>query len=342
MRKRLKIGLALGGGGARGLAHIGVLKVLERERIPIDLIVGTSIGALVGAAYAIRPDAVALERHVLDFFLNPLPQGAGLRRLEKIRPFNPEHLDRWQRIVRTAEKSLFLSLAMLRKAMVPEEEMHRLLECFLPEMDIRDTVIPLAVAAVDLVSGSAVVLKEGPLIGAVMASCAVPGFTPPVAWDDMVLVDGGLIDPVPASAARHGGADRVIGVDVGCCLCQVPPIQDGIDVINRATEIMNFHLNRESGQKADILIGPAVNQFAWTDFLKYQEIIQEGEKAAGARLHEIKAVLNPRFSRKVYLKAIQLIPGIKREGHKGDAPGQPLDQPIHDKGGWETVRKTGA
>ena len=300
MRHRLKIGLALGGGGARGLAHIGVLKVLEREGIPVDLIVGTSMGALVGAAYAIQPDAIALENKVTDFLANRRSGSAGLKRLGNWRPFNPEKIDFLHRILRIAEKHLFLSLTILKKALVSEEDMHALLTVFLPDIDIRETVIPFTASTVDLVSGKEIIVKQGPLIRAVMASCAVPGFMPPVAQDGMVLVDGGVLDPVPVEPAKAAGAETVIAVDVGFCLCQAPPIEDGVDVINRATEVMAFCLNSRSRESADVLIQPDVKRIPWTGFAHYEELIREGEKAAEGKRDALRAKLERRSWKNIF------------------------------------------
>ncbi|MBW1707155.1 MAG: patatin-like phospholipase family protein [Deltaproteobacteria bacterium] len=320
--KKSKIALALGGGGARGLAHIGVLKVLEREGIPIGSIVGTSMGALVGAAYAVEPDAVALEKRVLEFFTNESAQNSGFKRLDKLHPFNPEKTDFMHRILRIAEKHLFLSLAILRKALVTEDEMERLLKVFLPDIDIGDTEVPYAAAAVDLVSGREVILDRGPLIQAVMASCAVPGFMPPVRWGNMILADGAVINPLPAGPAKNRGAEIVIGVDVGACLCVVPPIEDGIDAINRSMDIMEFYLNRQSRECVDILIDPEVEQNKWTDFLKYKELIRGGEKAATTNIDEIRVMLDNRFRKKVYQGVIKMLPGIKGQWNKDDSSGR--------------------
>ncbi len=310
--KKSKIALALGGGGVRGLAHIGVLKVLGRGGIPIDSIVGTSMGALVGAAYAVEPDAAALEKRVLEFFTNESGQNIGLKRLDRLHPFNPEKTDLMHRIVRIAEKHLFLSLAILRKTLITEDEMKRLLKVFLPDIDIGDTRIPYAATAVDLVSGREVILNRGPLIRAVMASCAVPGFMPPVTWGDMILADGAVINPIPTSPAKNMGA----------CLCNAPPIEDGIDAINRSMDIMEFYLNRQGRECTDILIEPEVEQNGWTDFLKYKEHIREGEKAAAAKIDEIRVMLDNRFRKKVYQDVIKVLPGIKGQWNKGDSSGR--------------------
>lgn len=300
MRHRLKIGLVLGGGGARGLAHIGVLKVLEREGTPIDLIVGTSMGALVGAAYTIEPDAIALEKKITEFLANDRSRSVGLRRLGKLRPFHPEKIDFLHRVLRIAEKHLFLSLAILKKALVSKEDMHALLTVFLPDIDMRETVIPFAVSTVDLISGKEIILDRGSLIQAVMASCAVPGFLPPVARDGMLLVDGGVLDPVPVLPTKAAGAKVVIGVDVGCCLCRVPQIEDGIDVINRATEVMSYCLNCRSGESTDVLIQPDVKRIPWTSFDHYAELIRQGEVAAEQKLDEIREKLKAGSWRKLF------------------------------------------
>lgn len=288
MTGKAKIGLALGGGGARGLAHIGVLNFLEREGIPLDLIVGTSIGALVGAAYAAEPDATAIEKKVIDFLSDGGKRSAGFKRLGKIQPFHPEKTGFLHRVARVAEKHVFLSFAILKRALISEENMRALLAVFLPDIDMKDTVIPFAASTVDLVTGKEVILKQGPLIPAVMASCAVPGFLPPVGVDGMVLVDGGVLDPVPVEAAKSAGADIVIAVDVGSCLCRAPSIEDGIDVINRATEIMSVCLNSRSCKGADLVIEPEVKQVPWTGFTYYLDVIGEGEKAAERKIEEIR------------------------------------------------------
>ncbi len=314
MGRRPKVGLALGGGGARGLAHIGVLKVLEREGIPIDLIVGTSIGALVGAAYAIKPNARSLEKKVREFFAHQRSGNTGFKRLGKLQLASPDKTDLFHRIVRIAEKHVFLSLAIMKKAFLSENGMEKVLEFFLPDINLEETSIPYYATAVDLISGEAVVLKIGPIIRAVMASSAVPGFMPAVAWNEMMLVDGGVLDSVPASPAKDEGADVVIGVDVGFCIHQPHVIEDGIDTIDRATEIMGFYLNRHRRESADVLIEPAVRDVAWTDFFDYEALIREGEKAAESKIEEIREKLeySSREKRlKWYGKIFRLIKGSK-------------------------------
>lgn len=293
MSSRPRIGLALGGGGARGLSHIGVLKALEREGIPVDLIVGTSIGALVGAAYALQPHAETLERLVADFIEDEKKQGAGFKLLERVHRPGEQKSDFLHRLARLVEKEVFLNLALFRDSLLSEKGLRGCVEPFVRDVDMSETLIPFSSVAVDLISGKEVLLTEGPIIPAVMASCAVPGFMKPIHRDGMVLVDGGVVDAVPVNPAKTQGADIVIGVDVGGCVCQVPPIEDGIDAINRATEIMSFHLNRHAREMADIVIEPAVREREWTDFLSFKDFIREGEKATEASVKQIKKLMKP-------------------------------------------------
>jgi NTE family protein len=295
MRRKPKLGLALGAGGARGIAHVGVLKVLERESIPIDLIVGTSIGALVGAAYAANPDASALARQVCEVLDPHAKREIRLKLLEKSYwdvDFKP---DFFHRLARTVQKEMFLNLALLRNAVLTEHDLRASVEAFVPDIAIEDTRIPYFSTATDLLSGRPVVLKQGSLVRAVMASCAVPGFMPSVEWEGTVLVDGGLIDVLPAIPAKENGADVVVGVDVGLILRRNHPVEDGIDAIHRATEIMNYYLSAAGRVNAEVVIEPLVRNFGWTDFFAFEELIRQGEIAAELKLEEIKETVKPRF-----------------------------------------------
>jgi len=315
MRKRPKLGLALGAGGARGIAHVGVLKVLQREGIPIDLIVGTSIGALVGAAYAVNPDAFALERRVSEVLGPHGKERARLKLLERSywdEDFKPDFFHRLFRIV---QKEMFLSLALFRSAVISENDLRMSVEAFVPDIAIEDTRIPYCSTATDLLSGRPVVLKQGPLIRAVMASCAVPGFMPSIDWDGMTLVDGGVVDVLPVIPARESGVDVVVGVDVGLILRRNHPVEDGIDAIHRATEIMNYYLSTGGRINADVVIEPVVRKFGWTDFFAFEELIRQGESAAELKIEEIKEIIKPGFLKKVR-RCIRKISGGPVKKHK--------------------------
>ncbi len=306
MNSRPQIGLALGGGGARGIAHIGVLKVLEQEKIPIDLIVGTSIGALMGGAYALNPDAQALEKRLTEV-LDQIQKGkAGLMRLGRAHRYNNSKSEFIRRIVHIAQKEMFLNMALFRSALLSADELRECVETFLGDTEFKSTKIPFGAVAVDLISGEQLVIRHGSMVRAVMASTAVPGFMPAVSWENKVLVDGCTVSTIPSIEARKHGADVVIGVDVGSSFSRTCTIEDGIDSMNRAMEIMNFHLRQKDRDNPDVLIEPAVNNIEWTNVCNFQELIHLGESAARSKIEEIKKISDLPLRKKVVFWPITL------------------------------------
>jgi NTE family protein len=197
--RRPRIGLALGSGGARGAAHTGVLKVLEAEGIPISVVAGSSIGSLIGAALAVGISVAEVEEEWLDI-------GAS-RVLRSFLPTFP------------------------RAGLSSGNELKKLLEKLLGDGLIEDLEMPYAAVACDIDTGEAIVLTEGSLVDAVRASTAIPGIYNPVRLGKRVLVDGGLVDPVPIDACRDLGADFVIAVDI--TPGPVPTTPKGRSVWNR-------------------------------------------------------------------------------------------------------------
>jgi NTE family protein len=299
MGTRIKLGVALGGGGARGLAHVGFLSALEKNNIPIDMIVGTSIGALVGAAYATNPDARALKQKVLEILGSNRDNAKGLKLLGRMQWEDSTKNDLFNRLYRFAQKEVFLSLAMFRNALFSVEDMRNTVEAFVADINIEQTTIPFGALAVDLYTGEQIALKKGRLIEAVMASCAIPGFMPPIHWNGRLLVDGGVANPVPTDLARDIGAEVVIAVDVGLSISQSTAIKDGIDAINRATEVMAYNLSIRGRESADLLIEPAVKQVRWAQFMNYENLIQQGEKAAESQIENIKNLMSHPLQKKI-------------------------------------------
>ena len=209
MYQRTKLGIALGGGGARGIAHVGVLKVLERENIHPDFITGTSIGALVGAAYAVNPCAASLEKRILEVLSPQSPEKIPLQNLDRVN-WQESSKPNWKgRVARYIQKEAFLLLTVFRNAVLSLDDLQVCVAAFLPDIDIPETAIPFAAVATDLNSGEPVVLDKGPIIPTVMASCAVPGFMPPVHLDGKILffkpVDTGLTVFTKCSRRRING-----------------------------------------------------------------------------------------------------------------------------------------
>jgi NTE family protein len=286
--KKKRIGLALGGGGARGLAHIGVLTVLEREGIPIDLIVGTSIGALVGGAYAsgISPDE--LQKKVDAYLNSPEFQASAMKAFETSHAKG--ELGLTQKIQTYLRNRFYLIQAMFKPGIISNEDFQSTIDYFIPDIQIEETRIPFRAVATDLVSGKEITFSRGPLRQAVMASCAVPGAIAPLKEGQKLLSDGGIICLVPSSVARQEGADIVIAVAVDRGI-RSEELRNVVDVYLRISEIMGKKLKEYELADADVVILPEVGDLHWSDFSEAINLIDEGEKAAREKLDDIRHVM---------------------------------------------------
>jgi NTE family protein len=287
-RKRKRIGLALGGGGARGLAHIGVLRVLDSEKIPIDLIVGTSIGALVGGTYAsgISPDE--LQKRV-DAYLNSAEfQSSAMKVFETAHAKG--ELGLTEKIQSYLRNCFYLIQAMLKPGLLSNEDFQITINYFIPDIQIEETRIPFRAVATDLVTGKEIIFSHGPLRQAVMASCAVPGAIAPLKEGERLLSDGGIICVVPSSVARQEGADIVISVAVDRYIGS-EELRNVVDVYYRVSEIMGEKLKNYELAEADVVIVPEVRDLHWSNFSQAMELIDEGEKAARGKLDDIRNIM---------------------------------------------------
>lgn len=286
--KKKRIGLALGGGGARGLAHIGVLRVLEREGISIDLIVGTSIGALVGGAYAsgISPDEL---QEKVEAYLNSAGfRSSAMKAFEKAH--TKEELGLVQKIQAHLRNWFYLIQAMFKPGILPDEDFRKTINYFIPDIQIEETRIPFRAVATDLARGEQISLSHGSLRQAVLASCAVPGAIAPLKEGERLLSDGGIICLVPTSVARKEGADVVISVTVDRCVSS-EELRNVVDVYYRVSEIMGEKLRQYELEDADVVIQPLVGDSHWSNFSQAMNLIDEGEKAAREKLDEIRHVM---------------------------------------------------
>lgn len=251
------VGLALGGGFARGFAHLGVLQVLEQNRIPISCIAGTSVGSILGAAYASGA---------------PLP-----------------------RIIATCRTLRFRDIARWRVSRLGFASNHRLgdlIERVFEARQFEDLRIPMAVVATDLNSGAPVVLKSGDLVAAIRASCAFPGLFEPVEMGTRCLADGGLVAPVPTRAARELGATYVLGVSVGIQDGYKGAPKNIFQVVSRAVTAAQKHQFEVWERHADLVLRPDVQGLAWDDFDHADEAIEAGATAARRALPRLQRFLH--------------------------------------------------
>ncbi|MFN0058263.1 MAG: patatin-like phospholipase family protein [Planctomycetota bacterium] len=282
-----KVVLALGGGGSRGLAHLGVLKVLEREGVPIDAIVGTSVGAITGAAYCFSPDSQKLAESTLGYLTSDRFKNDHFRRL--MFGANDAEQNILKSFVSGLRRSLNFTSLIRKKSIYDGEQLRRVIAQFVPDVDFEDLIIPFAVPAIDLRQPVEVLLTHGNLRTAVVASCSLPGFFPPVEIDKMLLADVGVIGSVPVSAAQHlmPGA-MVIAVDLTSQLAPVDNIRRGWESIMRCESIAGTKLNSMELEKADIVLRPQIGEKYWSDFTDLQRLVDAGVRAAEEKMPEIR------------------------------------------------------
>jgi len=285
--EKLKVGLALGGGGARGLAHIGVLKVLERENIPIDLITGTSMGAIIGGVYALKKDISAIEK-IAEKYSKISEFNIDFSFSEKERKDKPFFLKKMSDFLK---KGYILNLELRRKYIDEGEGIKKIIKDLVGDKAFTDTKIPFAVVAADLVKGEKVILNQGKLFDALLASSSIPGMFPPVILDKKILVDGGIVDVVPIQAAQSLGANFVIGVNVGQTIKKRVEFDNAVEIFFRSDSITSAELRKLQLSFADVVITPKIGRFHWSDFSKPEQCIREGEIAAQNIILELKKKL---------------------------------------------------
>ena len=284
-RKR-HIGLALGGGGARGLAHIGVLRVLEQEEIYIDLLVGTSIGALVGGAYASGMGPNEMQERIDEYLNSEEFQSSAIKAFETVNA--PGEAGLTEKIQSYFKNRFFMVQAMFKPGILSREDFQHTIDFFIPDIQIEETRLPFRAVATDLVSGEQIIFSKGSLRQAVMASCAVPGAVEPIKEGQRILSDGGIICLIPSSVAREEGADIVIAVAVDRDLYSEEEFRTVAGVYHRVSEIMANKLKDIELMDADIVILPEVGDLHWASFSQARNLIQEGEKATREKLSDIR------------------------------------------------------
>jgi NTE family protein len=251
---RPKVGLALAGGFARGIAHIGVLRVLRDAGIHIDAVAGTSVGALIGAAYC---------------------AGTPLEEMERIGAHTSfTDFGRWT--------PSWLGLAT-------NHRLEKYLARLTTAKNFEDLITPLAIAATDINVGITVYYTRGPLLPPLRGSCAYPGLFVPIQFEDRTLVDGFLTSPVPVEGASLLGANIVVAVYLEAA--NMEPPRTFTDVLSRSFNIIQRHSDLAWRQQADVIIEPDMKSFVWDDFTRTPELVAAGEAATLAVLPKIRELV---------------------------------------------------
>lgn len=291
VKKRKTVGLALGGGASRGLAHIGVIHALKEMGVPIDYIAGTSAGALFGGWYAMTEDEATVGKIIRD-----------LSRRDKL-----------------------LLTEVIRhkgKPILKDKSIFSVIDKNIGDFKIENCKIPFRAVAADVSNGNEVIIKKGSLAKAIKASSAIPIVFDPVEIDGRMLLDGGIINPVPVNVVRDMGADIVIAVDVSTHWFDVSEfsVRGGLtwrnlySIFNSMLAVMSYQLSKEIIKKADIVIKPPVLGFKWFDFGESDYIIAAGYKEARAYMNEISKLTHTPLPRESFVESFwDFVLGVKDE-----------------------------
>ncbi|TCJ06097.1 patatin-like phospholipase family protein [Cytobacillus praedii] len=252
---RPKIGLALGSGGARGFAHLGAIKVLKEEGIPIDFIAGSSMGAMVGCFY-----------------------GAGL------------DIERLYKLSKAFKRKYYLDFTIPRMGFIAGTKVKELIRIFTHGKMLEQLDIPVRVVATDLMTGEKVIFDKGPIADAVRASISIPGIFVPEKLNGRLLVDGAVVDRVPVSVVKDMGADIVIAIDVSQVKTNTE-ITSIYDVIMQSLDIMQMELVTYRAVDSDIMIRPSVEMYSSRAFTNIDEIILIGEQETRKQVSSIKKLI---------------------------------------------------
>ena len=272
---RPRFGLALGGGGARGFAHLGVLQRLEEAGIKPDIITGASMGALVAAVYTRTLDAGAASRDLEVMLKSEAFHNLGLH-LINVKRRGGESF--WHQVSSAIQDRIVINLAHSKPGLVREEKMEEVLKLVISQDIWSNQGLTLGVVATDLYNGEDVYFTEGPLLSAVLASTALPGFLPPIKVGGRMLVDGGVSQQVPIRMAREMGADFVLAVDVGQDVHPLTDLDNAMDIMSQSENIRSCHYRDMLNREADVLLDGVMPGVHWSAYEQYQEFIELGKQ----------------------------------------------------------------
>ncbi len=253
--ERLKVGLALGSGASRGLAHIGVIQTLIENDIPIDYVAGCSSGALIGAVFCCGVN--------LDIIID---------------------------IAKRMDRINWIDFVVNKKGMIAGNKVEEFIRLITKNKNLEQLDVPLEIVATNLTNSQRYVFRNGKVSRAVRASISLPGIFCPIEMDDMMLVDGGVIDRVPTSVAKDMGADIVIAVDVGISMVE-DKFNNMVDIILHCLETMENEILKSRMTDADVCIRPFIKNIAPLDFTQVEICIEEGRRAALEKVPQIKRLL---------------------------------------------------
>lgn len=285
----VKLGLALGGGGARGAAHIGVLQSLHTSGIRIDKIAGTSAGAVVGAMYAATMDPDWIETRFREFLESAVFKALGTDRIS----VDSNKASVFNQIARKVRDQVILAMSLHRSALIRRNRLTAALEFLIPVRSFEDLKIPLSVVVTDLTTCKPVIYRQGELIKAVVRSATVPGYVEPTEENGSLLVDGSASIPLPTTLLKEE-TDLVVGVDIRRRGMGPLEEQNIYEIMMRSDQSTYQNLIVQYSLLADILIEPDVKNYLWSQFEKFDDFLNAGQIATAGMIPTIKSELRKR------------------------------------------------
>jgi len=288
LRRKKMVALALGAGGSRGIAHIGVIRALKNAGIPIDCIAGISFGAIIGALYSLYQDIDEVEARLKNYLASPLFQETW-HSLEMPEPDKSRSF--FEKIHATIKEGYFYTRALMSKSLITPETFLMHMKSLVGEKKFTDLNIPFKCMSVDLISGEPIIFTEGDLYTALTASCATPGFFPPVRMYGMLLADGGVAEMVPCYTAKTFNPDYMIGVDVTRSIETIDEeseIHHSLDVVFRSYDISREFMNVYLARELNCMIKPDIGSYQWSDFDHFDLFVERGYHSAREKIPEIK------------------------------------------------------
>ena len=294
MYKNLKIGLALGGGGARGACHIGVLKSLERRGIIPDIISGTSAGSMIGAMYASQASADIVEEKYTEHVNGEDFKDLGFRYI----PNNEKDDSVFSQVFKQMKNQYILMVSSTRKSLVKNERLAKAANNLFEHNQFDDLKIPLIVTATDLISGKPMLYKAGNVVDAVVKSSSIPGFVEPTYIDNRMLLDGGIVFPTPVPPLV-GKCDFIIAVNISKAFNTSEEPDNIFEITNRARDISTLHLNSYLLKQSDFVISPEHEDVHWSAFDRTEEFIENGYNAAESEMEQLLIQLDSMIEKSV-------------------------------------------
>lgn len=287
-----RIGLALGGGGARGFAHLGVLRALQKADIPISIYSGTSMGAIIGSAFIQSKEFKGSHKKVKNFVINYAKRFKGLNYVETDKEITENVFGMIGRQI--SRGRIFLDF-MRHSHLEDEKLLQEIVEDFIYPCNIEDLHTPMYICSIDFKSGQAVFFNEGDCQHAVKCSMSIPGYFPPQRFGGRLLYDAQAVYPVPIQIFEQLDVDLLISVDVGLPIDTNFELKTGVDLLFRQNDILYTHVLSEVDNCSDLVIRPETQNIHWTDFNNMDTIIKKGLEAGEKAIPQIKEMMSSSY-----------------------------------------------